>query len=70
MIWFGKKYSSWAKNAARQVQIEDDIKLSKYPFPKPYRPVSTDPSYFYSAAFEQSPCLQYEVEDEFLDEIF
>ena len=48
-------------------QISAETKL---PLPKPYRPVTTNPSYFYSAAFEQSPCLQNEVEDEFLDEIF
>ena len=48
-------------------QISAETKL---PLPKPYRPVTTDPSYFYSAAFEQSPCLQNEVEDEFFDETF
>ena len=48
-------------------QISAETKL---PLPKPYRPVTTNPSYFYSAAFEQSPCLQNEVEDELLHEIF
>ena len=48
-------------------QISTETKL---PLPKPYQPVTNDPFYFYSAAFEQSPCLQNEVEDEFLHKIF
>ena len=48
-------------------QISAEAKL---PLSKPYQPVTTNPSYFYSAAFEQSPCLPNEVKDEFLDEIF
>ena len=48
-------------------QLSSETKL---PLPKPNWPVTTDPSYFYSAAFEQSPCLQNEVEDELLHEIF
>ena len=48
-------------------QISAEVKL---PLSKPYQPITTNPSYFYSAAFEQSPCLQNEVEGEFLDEIF
>ena len=38
-------------------QISTETKL---PLPKPYQPVTNDPFYFYSAAFEQSPCLQNE----------
>ena len=48
-------------------QISAETKL---PLPKPYKPVTTDPSYFYSAAFVQSPSMQNEAEDEFLDETF
>ena len=48
-------------------QISAETKL---PLPKPYQPITANPSYFYSAAFVQSPCLQNEVEDEFLDETF
>ena len=49
----------------KQISAEAELPLSK-----PYQPITTNPSYFYSAAFEQSPCLQNEVEDDFLDEIF
>ena len=43
---------------------------TKLPLPKPYRPMTTNPSYFYSAASVQLPCLQNEVENKFLDKIF
>ena len=35
MIWFGKKYSSWAENCRKTgSNIDDDFKLSKYTGPK------------------------------------
>ena len=48
-------------------QISAETKL---PLPKPYWPITTKSSYFYSDAFVLSPCLQNKVEDAFLDEIF
>ena len=35
MIWFAKKYSSWAENCRKTgSNIDDDFKLSKYTGPK------------------------------------
>ena len=49
----------------KQISAETKLQL-----PNPYLPVNPNHSYVYLSTFKQSPCLQNEVEDKFLDEMF